>query len=158
MPQTVAAGLLALVGIFDVAGTIASGWLTDRVDPRYLLLVYYVFRGLSLLALPVLFGPDIEAQMVAFIVFYGLDWVATIPPTMALCRELFGASAPVVFGWVFASHQVGAALMALGAGIVRDELGAYDSAWYVGGALAIVAGFVSLLARKRRKPSPPVVA
>jgi predicted MFS family arabinose efflux permease len=148
MPQTMAAGLLALVGIFDIAGTIASGWLTDRIDPRYLLLVYYVLRGLSLLALPVLFGPDIEANMLAFIVFYGLDWVATIPPTMALCREIFGVSAPVVFGWVFASHQVGAALMALGAGIVRDELGAYDAAWYVGGALCVVAGLASLLVRR----------
>jgi predicted MFS family arabinose efflux permease len=150
MPQTMAAGLLALVGIFDVAGTIASGWLTDRVDPRYLLLVYYVLRGLSLLALPALFGPDIQANMLAFIVFYGLDWVATIPPTMALCRELFGAAAPVVFGWVFASHQVGAAAMALGAGIVRDELGAYDMAWYAGGALCVVAGALSLLVRGRK--------
>ena len=154
MPQTMAAGLLALVGIFDIAGTIASGWLTDRIDPRYLLLVYYVLRGLSLLALPVLFGPDIEANMLAFIVFYGLDWVATIPPTMALCRELFGAAAPVVFGWVFASHQVGAAFMALAAGIVRDQLGAYDVAWYVGGVLAVIAGFLSLLVRKRTAKVP----
>jgi hypothetical protein len=107
-----------------------------------------VLRGLSLMALPVLFGPSIELNMVAFIVFYGLDWVATIPPTMALCREIFGALAPVVFGWVFASHQVGAALMALAAGIVRDELGAYDLAWYVGGGLAVVAGFLSLLVRR----------
>ena len=86
-----AAGLLALVGLFDMAGTIASGWLTDRVDPRLLLLAYYVLRGLSLLALPALFGPQVELHMLAFIVFYGLDWVATIPPTMALCREIFGA-------------------------------------------------------------------
>jgi MFS family permease len=148
MPQTMAAGLLALVGLFDIAGTIASGWLTDRFDPRYLLLAYYVLRGFSLMALPVLFGPDIGLNMVAFIVFYGLDWVATIPPTMALCREIFGGLAPVVFGWVFASHQVGAALMALAAGIVRDELGAYDLAWYVGGGLAVVAGFLSLLVRR----------
>ncbi|GAA1321689.1 MFS transporter [Pseudonocardia xinjiangensis] len=154
MPPTTAAGLLALVGIFDVAGTIASGWLTDRVDPRLLLLAYYVLRGLSLLALPWLFGPHIEANMLAFIVFYGLDWVATIPPTMALCRELFGAAAPVVFGWVFASHQVGAALMAFGAGIVRDELGTYDTAWYAGGALAVVAGVLSLLVRRVRVPAP----
>jgi MFS family permease len=149
MPQTVAAGLLAIVGIFDVAGTIASGWLTDRFDPRFLLLGYYVLRGLSLLALPALFGPDIQASMVAFIVFYGLDWVATIPPTMALCRELFGPAAPVVFGWVFAAHQVGAALMALGAGIVRDQLGAYDLAWFIGGALCVVAGLLSLRVRAR---------
>jgi MFS family permease len=145
MPQTVAAGLLALVGLFDIAGTIGSGWLTDRVDPRLLLLAYYVLRGFSLMALPLLFGPRIELHMVAFIVFYGLDWVATIPPTLALCREIFGELAPVVFGWVFASHQVGAALMALAAGIVRDQLGVYDLAWYIGGALAVVAGLLSLL-------------
>ncbi|MCO1657263.1 MFS transporter [Pseudonocardia sp. S2-4] len=154
MPQTVAAGLLALVGLFDIVGTIASGWLTDRIDPRYLLLAYYVLRGLSLMALPVLFGPDIELHMVAFIVFYGLDWVATIPPTMALCREIFGGLAPVVFGWVFASHQVGAALMALGAGIVRDELDAYDIAWYIGGGLAVVAGFLSLLVKRAPIAAP----
>lgn len=154
MPATTAAGLLALVGIFDVAGTIASGWLTDRVDPRLLLLGYYVLRGLSLLALPVLFGPVVEAHMLAFIVFYGLDWVATIPPTMALCRELFGASAPVVFGWVFASHQVGAALMALGAGVVRDELGSYDAAWFLGGGLCLLAGVASLLVRRAPVPAP----
>jgi len=154
MPVTAAAGLLALVGLCDVAGTIASGWLTDRVDPRFLLLAYYVFRGFSLLALPVLFGPTVAPPMIVFIVFYGLDWVATIPPTMALCREAFGARAPVVFGWVFASHQVGAALMALIAGIVRDELGSYDLAWYVGGALCIVAGVVSLLVRAGRSRRP----
>ncbi len=152
MPQTVAAGLLALVGLFDVAGTIASGWLTDRVDPRLLLLAYYVLRGFSLLALPVLFGPEVQTSMVAFIVFYGLDWVATIPPTMALCREIFGTAAPVVFGWVFASHQVGAAVMALGAGIVRDQFGAYDLAWFVGGGLCVVAGLLSLLIRRERVP------
>jgi MFS family permease len=148
MPQTVAAGLLALVGLFDIAGTIASGWLTDRFDPRVLLLVYYVLRGASLVALPALFGPDISTNMIAFIVFYGLDWVATIPPTLALCREIFGARAPVVFGWVFASHQVGAAAMALAAGVVRDSSGTYDLAWQVGGALCLVAGLLSLAVRR----------
>ena len=148
MPQTVAAGLLALVGLFDIAGTLASGWLTDRFDPRVLLLVYYVLRGASLAALPALFGPDIQANMVAFIVFYGLDWVATIPPTMALTREIFGARAPVVFGWIFASHQVGAAAMALVAGVVRDTVGAYDLAWQVGGALCLLAGGLSLMVRR----------
>ncbi|HEY2725272.1 MAG TPA: MFS transporter, partial [Pseudonocardiaceae bacterium] len=120
MPQTMAAGLLAVVGVFDVAGTVASGWLTDRVDPRRLLLVYYVLRGFSLLLLPPLLGPDVRPSLLAFVVFYGLDWVATVPPTMALCREIFGSSAAVVFGWVFASHQVGAALAATAAGIIRD--------------------------------------
>ncbi|HVL84895.1 MAG TPA: MFS transporter [Pseudonocardia sp.] len=148
MPTTVAAGLLALVGIFDIAGTIASGWLTDRVDPRLLLLGYYVLRGAALAALPALFGPRLELHMFAFIVFYGLDWVATIPPTLALCREIFGARAPVVFGWVFASHQVGAAIMALGAGMVRDERGDYDLAWFTGGGLCLAAGLLSLLIRR----------
>jgi MFS family permease len=148
MPTTVAAGLLALVGLFDVVGTIASGWLTDRVDPRYLLLAYYVLRGLSLALLPVLFGPQVQPSMLAFIIFYGLDWVATIPPTMALTREVFGAAAPVVFGWAFASHQIGAAVMALAAGLVRDHLGAYDLAWFVGGGLCLVAGGLSLLVRR----------
>ncbi len=156
MPTTVAAGLLALVGLFDVVGTIASGWLTDRVDPRYLLLAYYVLRGFSLALLPLLFGPGVAPSMLAFIVFYGLDWVATIPPTMALCREVFGAAAPVVFGWTFASHQVGAAIMALAAGIVRDELGAYDLAWYVGGGLCLLAGGLSLLVKRAPVVAPAI--
>jgi MFS family permease len=154
MPQTMAAGLLAVVGLFDIVGTIASGWLTDRFDPRWLLLAYYVLRGLALLALPTLFGPDLRPDMLAFIIFYGLDWVATVPPTMALCRELFGASAPVVFGWVFASHQIGAAMAALVAGVVRDQLGSYDLAWYGGGMLSVLAGGLSLLVRRRPRTAP----
>jgi MFS family permease len=150
LPVTTAAGLLALVGFFDIVGTVASGWLTDRFDPRYLLLAYYVLRGASLALLPVLLGPAVHVSMVAFIVFYGLDWVATIPPTMALCREIFGAAAPVVFGWVFAAHQVGAAVMALAAGVVRDVSGSYDAAWYAGGVLGLVAGGLSLLVRRPR--------
>jgi predicted MFS family arabinose efflux permease len=156
LPITVGAGLLALVGIFDIAGTIGSGWLTDRVDPRLLLLVYYVLRGLSLMGLPLLLGPSVHPTLLLFVVFYGLDWVATIPPTMALAREHFGARAPIVFGWVFASHQVGAAAMALVAGIIRDRLHTYDAAWYVGGALCLVAGVLSLaVGRTRRKAGLP---
>jgi len=158
LPITVGAGLLALVGIFDIVGTVGSGWLTDRVDPRLLLLVYYVLRGLSLMALPLLLGPAVHPTLLLFIVFYGLDWVATIPPTMALVREHYGARAPVVFGWVFASHQVGAAVMALVAGIIRDRLHTYDAAWYVGGALCLVAGALSLAvgrARTSRKAGLP---
>jgi MFS family permease len=135
MPSTTAAGLLAVVGIFDILGTLGSGWLTDRVDPRYLLMTYYGLRGMSLLMLPVLLGPDPEPPIWAFIIFYGLDWVATVPPTMALCRERFGEEAPVVFGWVFASHQIGAAVAAGGAGLIRDTTGSYDAAWVVAAAL-----------------------
>jgi MFS family permease len=152
MPVTTAAGLLAVVGVFDVAGTIFSGWLTDRTDPRVLLLAYYGFRGLSLFLLPQLFGTDIQASMIAFIVFYGLDWVATVPPTLALCRQYFGARAPVVFGWVFASHQVGAALAAFGAGVVRDVTGSYDGAWYGAAGLCVIAAALSISIRKRPTP------
>ena len=105
MPTTVAAGLLATIGILDVAGTVFSGWLTDRVDPRLLLVVYYTGRGVSLLLLPSLLSPHAEPSTWVFVIFYGLDWVATVPPTIVLCRNYFGTSAPVVFGWVFASHQ-----------------------------------------------------
>ena len=107
MPTTVAAGLLATIGILDVAGTVFSGWLTDRVDPRLLLVVYYTGRGISLLLLPSLLSPHAEPSTWVFIIFYGLDWVATVPPTIVLCRDYFGARTPVVFGWVFASHQLG---------------------------------------------------
>jgi MFS family permease len=139
MPTTTAAGLLALVGVFDVAGTIASGWLTDRYDPRLLLVVYYLGRGLSLLALPSLLAPNTSPSTWVFILFYGLDWVATVPPTVALCRTHFGAAAPMVFGWVFAAHQLGAAVAASGAGMIRDSNGSYDVAFYCAAALCAIA-------------------
>ncbi|WP_245159144.1 MFS transporter [Blastococcus sp. TF02A_35] len=154
MPVTTAAGLLAVVGVFDIAGTVLSGWLTDRVDPRVLLLAYYGLRGFSLFLLPPLFGPDLHISMVAFIVFYGLDWVATVPPTLALCREHFGARAPVVFGWVFAAHQLGAAFAAFGGGVIRDVTGSYDLAWYLAGGLCVAAAAMSVSIRRDR-PRPP---
>ncbi|WP_228714170.1 MULTISPECIES: MFS transporter [Prauserella] len=154
MPHTTAAGLLALVGLFDIAGTIASGWLTDRVDPRWLLGAYYTLRGASLIVLPQLFAPTTEPPMWAFIVFYGLDWVATVPPTVALCRERFGMAGPIVFGWVFASHQVGAAFAAFGAGVTRDHLGSYDLAWYVAGGLCAFAALMSLRIRPNERATP----
>ncbi|MGB8384732.1 MAG: MFS transporter [Dermatophilaceae bacterium] len=145
MVATTAAGLLALIGVFDIAGTIASGWLTDRVDPRLLLVAYYVLRGLSLLLVPVVLGPDVHPNLFFFIVFYGLDWVATVPPTMALCRRYFGLErSSIVFGWVFASHMVGAGIAASYAGWVRQGTGDYFTAWLTAGALCIVAGFACL--------------
>jgi predicted MFS family arabinose efflux permease len=158
MTQTTAAGLLALVGLFDIAGTIASGWLTDRVDSRWLLGGYYALRGLSLLVLPSLFAATAHPSMVVFILFYGLDWVATVPPTVTLCREYFGAGGAVVFGWVFASHQFGAAIAATSAGLVRDRLGDYDAAWYGAGALALAASLLSLtllIGKRRVGPAGP---
>ncbi|MFI6758994.1 MFS transporter [Micromonospora sp. NPDC050417] len=155
--ETTAAGLLALVGLFDIVGTIASGWLTDRVDSRLLLGAYYALRGLSLLVLPSLFADVTGPTMLVFIVFYGLDWVATVPPTAVLCREYFGDRGPVVFGWVFASHQIGAAVAAAGAGLIRDRLGEYNLAWYIAGGLAIGAAAFSLMLRRREPEPVPVV-
>ena len=158
MTETTAASLLALVGLFDIAGTIASGWLTDRVDSRILLGAYYALRGGSLLVLPSLFAETAGPSMLVFIVFYGLDWVATVPPTVALCREYFGASGPIVFGWVFASHQLGAAVAATGAGLVRDQLGTYAMAWYVAGVLSVGAAVLSLLLRRGGRVVPVPIA
>ncbi|MEU7001720.1 MFS transporter [Nonomuraea sp. NPDC046570] len=147
MPQATAAWLLALIGIFDIAGTVLSGWLSDRIDPKILLVVYYVLRGLSLMVLPSLFTADAEPSMLIFIIFYGLDWVATVPPTVALCRRVYGADGAVVFGWVFGSHQVGAAIAAVAAGLTRDHLGGYDLAWYGAGVLCLLAAGMSLAIR-----------
>ena len=148
MPETTAAGLLAVVGIFDIVGTIASGWLTDRYNPRILLAGYYAFRGLSLLALPFLLSATVHPSMVIFIVIYGLDWVATVPPTIALCRELFGDRGPLVFGWVFAAHQIGAGIASVAAGIVREETGHYTVAWIGAAGLCIIAAVVSVSIRR----------
>ncbi len=158
MPMTTAASLLALVGLFDIVGTIFSGWLTDKVDSRKLLGWYYALRGLSLFALPVLFSAAPEAKMLIFVLFYGLDWVATVPPTVALCTELFGGRGTLVFGWVFASHQVGAALGAFGAGAVRTSLGTYDLAWVSAGVLCLLAAGMSLAIKQAAPERPPVTA
>ncbi|KOV66241.1 MFS transporter [Streptomyces sp. MMG1121] len=156
MPVTTAASLLAVVGVFDVVGTIASGWFTDRFEPRRLLAVYYALRGLSLLFLPMLLGPSVHPPMLFFIVFYGLDWVATVPPTLALCREQFGEDSAIVFGWVLASHQIGAALVAYLGGVARDVFGTYDLVWYASGALCAAAALMSLVIR--RAPAAPAPA
>nr|WP_203618870.1 MFS transporter [Streptomyces bauhiniae] len=154
MPVPAAASLLAVIGVFDVLGTIASGWFTDRFDSRRLLATYYALRGISLLFLPMLLGPAVRVPMVFFIVFYGLDWVATVPPTLALCRERFGDDSAIVFGWVLASHQIGAAVVAWLGGYARDVFGTYDMVWYASGSLCAAAALMSLVIRRR----PAVVA
>lgn len=147
MPATTAASLLAAVGVLDVVGTVASGWLSDRYDPRVLLLAYYGLRGLALLAVPAVLGPDVTPPLVLFVVFYGLDWVATVPPTVALCRTYFGLErSGIVFGWVFASHMIGAAVAAAYAGVVREATGTYSPAWWTAGALCVAAAFACLTA------------
>jgi MFS family permease len=151
MPTTLAAGLLAVVGIFDFIGTIASGWLTDRVNPVILLVIYYGLRGLALFSAPFLLGPDVEPPLLFFVVFYGLDWIATVPPTVELCRRYFGlTNSSVVYGWVFAAHMVGAAIAAAFAGIIRDIQGDYFVAWITAAVLCLVASASVLLL----KPNP----
>ena len=138
---------LAVMGVFNFAGTIGSGWLTDRLDPRKLLLVYYSFRGVSLLSLP--FVHD-TMSIAAFAVLFGLDYIATVPPTVALVADRFGQhNVGLVYGWVFAAHMVGAAVAAWVAGIVRESVGDYAAAFVAAGWIAIVAGFAALAIRRR---------
>lgn len=160
MPATTAASLLAVVGIFDIVGTLLSGWLTDRVDPRLLLMAYYALRGLSLLFLHSLLGPSIAPPMWAFIVFYGLDWVATVPPTVTLCRTHFGIQrSGVVFGWVFAAHMVGAGIGASVAGALRESTGSYEWAWITAAMLcAGAAALVLTIPRRAGREQVPAAA
>jgi len=144
IPEVRAAGLLAMMGLFDLVGTTASGWLSDRYNSRYLLFTYYGLRGLSLLFLPTaLLGPT--AGLGIFAVFYGLDWIATVPPTVKLTGEVFGREkAGIVFGWIAASHQVGAAFAAYGAGVTRSVSGSYSLAFLGAGALCVIAALIVL--------------
>jgi sugar phosphate permease len=153
MPETTSASLLALIGIFDIAGTIASGWLTDRVDPRKLLFCYYFLRGLSLLWVDMLLGPSLHPSLFLFVLFYGLDWVATVPPTVALCRVHFGIQrSGVVFGWVFAAHMVGAGVAASYAGWIRQSTGEYLLAWITAGVMCLVAAGLCLMIPRQARP------
>jgi predicted MFS family arabinose efflux permease len=148
--QTAAASALAVMGVFNFVGTIASGWLTDRYDPRKLLLMYYTFRGLSLLFLP--FVHD-TMTIGVFAILFGLDYIATVPPTVALAADRFGAhNVGVVYGWVFAAHMLGAAIAAWVAGVVRESVGDYAAAFVAAGWIAIIAGFAAL-AIKRTGPA-----
>ena len=133
-----AAGLLSMMGLFDLVGTTASGWLTDRYDPRKLLAVYYGLRGLSLVALPFLSFDTMSLTI--FAIFYGLDWIATVPPTVKLANSAFGEQeAPIVFGWIQTGHQLGAALAAFGAGVIRETTGTYLPAFVIAGATGVIA-------------------
>ena len=145
MPVTVAAGLLALIGVFDVIGTVFSGWLTDRMDPRKLLFFYYGLRGLSLFLLPSILFSTLHPSTLVFIIFYGLDWVATVPPTLMLCRIVLGPQrSTVVYGWVFVGHQVGASIAALGAAILRVKLGDYALSFYIAATMCLVSALAVL--------------
>jgi sugar phosphate permease len=145
MGETVAASLLALVGVFDVVGTIFSGYLTDKYDPRKLLFFYYGLRGLSLFLLPNILFADVHPSTLVFVIFYGLDWVATVPPTLMLSRMVLGPSrGTVVYGWVFVAHQIGASVAALGAALFRVRFGDYAGAFYISAAMCIISAVAVL--------------
>jgi sugar phosphate permease len=142
-----AASVLAMMGAFDFVGTILSGYLSDRYDNRKLLFWYYGLRGLSLFWLPhstfTLYGLSL------FAMFYGLDWIATVPPTVKLAGTAFGRErAGMVFGWIFAAHQLGSATAAYGAGLTRTLLLTYTPALYAAGAACIFAALVIFMIRK----------
>lgn len=161
IPQLRSAQLLAVMGIFDIVGTTASGWLTDRYSSRHLLFGYYTLRGVSLLFLPVTLDAG-AAGLGIFAVFYGLDWIATVPPTVRLTTEAFGReNTGVVYGWVGACHQAGASMAAFGAGVIRNALGEYSVAFWIAGVLCVLAGLSFLtIGRQALQPRmpPPVTA
>ncbi|HEX8969009.1 MAG TPA: MFS transporter [Chloroflexota bacterium] len=156
LPEVTAAGMLAAMGVFDLIGTTLSGWLSDRVDPRKLLVWYYTFRGIALLFLPSAFDAGVPA-LAAFVVFYGLDWVATVPPTVRLVADRFGKErVGPVFGWVFAAHQFGGSLAAIGAGELHTWLGDYLVAFMAAGTLCLLAAGL-ILGLTQRVKAPPLV-
>jgi MFS family permease len=149
IPLVIAAGLLSLMGLFDLIGTTLSGWLTDRFDSRWLLFWYYGLRGLSLIFLPYALGTG-YTQMLIFSVFYGLDWIATVPPTAKLASDTFGKEkAGMVFGWILVAHQLGASLAAYGAGAVREALGSYTVPFVLAGFLCLFASLMAVRIAKK---------
>jgi MFS family permease len=151
IPQIQAASLLAAMGVFDLFGTMFSGWLSDRYDNRWLLFWYYGLRGLSLLMLP--FTDFSFYGLSLFAMFYGLDWIATVPPTVRLTAQRFGPErANLVFGWIFTGHQLGAAFAAFGAGLSRTALATYLPAFFLAGALCVVAALIALAISRTGKP------
>lgn len=144
----IAAGMLAMIGIFDFVGTVGSGWLSDRYDSRWLLFAYYGLRGISLLYLP--FSSFSFYELSIFAILYGLDWVATVPPTVKLVADRFGDEATLVFGWIFAGHQLGAASAAYGAGFSRTSLDSYLPAFFIAGFLCLVAAVAVVFVRDRQ--------
>jgi len=157
MDAVAAGGLLAIMGLFDLVGTTASGWLTDRVDPRKLLFAYYGLRGLSLIYLP--FADFTFFGLSLFAVFYGLDWIATVPPTLAIANRAFGTKkAPILFGWISASHQIGAATAAFFAGALRTSTGSYAEPFIIAGFVAVAAAFLALMIGTKGRPTAAAAA
>ncbi|HZP65173.1 MAG TPA: MFS transporter [Rudaea sp.] len=152
IPEVNAAGMLAAMGVFDILGTTCSGWLSDRYDNRRLLCAYYALRGLSLVYLP--YSDFSFYGLGLFTMFYGLDWIATVPPTVRLTSERFGLErGSLVYGWIGAGHQLGAAVAAFGAGVLRVETNRYVEAFLLAGLACLLAATMAMLIPRRRAPS-----
>jgi sugar phosphate permease len=153
MTEVAAASMLAMMAVFNFVGATGSGWLSDRMDNRVLLAIYYGLRGLSLLLLP--FAFDSFYMLGLFTIFYGLDWIATVPPTVRLTANAFGKdNTGIMFGWISASHQLGGAAAAYLAGVIRVDMGNYTQAFIISGALCFVAAtLVMFIGRAPLKPA-----
>lgn len=145
IPEVRAAGYLATMGVFSFVGTTLSGWLSDRFESRYLLCIYYASRGLSLLIVPYALAGTGEFFLPAFMIFYGLDWLATVPPNVRALTETLGKTdAPIAFGWISVMHQIGAGMIALIAGVIRTDLGSYNEAFAFSATLCLIAALTAL--------------
>jgi MFS family permease len=146
-----AASMLSLMGVFDLIGATLSGWLSDRFDNRWLLFWYYGLRGASLVFLPFALSEGSMAFLIIFSVFYGLDWIATVPPTINISRQIFGIEkSGIVYGWIFASHQIGAAVAAGGAGVIYNIFNSYSWAFTLAGMFCLVASLFVVVIKKQR--------
>ncbi|MDQ0271410.1 MFS transporter [Cytobacillus purgationiresistens] len=146
-----AASMLSFMGIFDLVGTTLSGWLSDRIDNRWLLFWYYSLRGLSLLLLPFALYEGSYVLLIIFSIFYGMDWIATVPPTINITRNIFGLEKSVIiYGWIFAAHQAGAAVAAFGGGIIFERFASYTYAFIGAGVLCFVASLFVIIIKKEK--------
>jgi MFS family permease len=150
VPLVTAASFLSFMGIFNLVGTTLSGWLSDRFDNRWLLLWYYGLRGASLVLLPYALIEGSMTMLVIFTVFYGLDWIATVPPTISISRQIFGSKkSGIIYGWIFASHQAGAALAAYGGGLIYKFFNTYTWAFFLAGVFCLLASLFVIIIKKQ---------
>lgn len=150
--EVTAAGLLALMGIFDILGVTLSGWLSDRINNRWLLFWYYSFRGLALLVLPYALITESYILLVGFAIFYGLDWIATVPPTVNLVTDVFGKeNSGIIYGWIFAAHQLGAGVAAFGGGVMHSIFSNYTLTFILAGIMCLMAPLIVLRIGRRKK-------
>lgn len=150
IPLVTAASLLSFMGVFNLLGTTASGWLSDRFDNRWLLFWYYLLRGASLLLLPYALAQGSFVLLTIFTIFYGLDWIATVPPTISIARQTFGVQkSSIIYGWIFASHQAGAAVAAYGGGLIYKFFNSYTWAFFLAGAFCALASLFVIIVKKQ---------